>query len=114
MKLIIFSFISLMAIFGIVNVGAKTESPQFKEDREFKKLMDDFNSTMQQNKHIQAKADSTKDKMIIETAKKIVQLSIENTGLKTELNEVKAQLDSVSTDTGSKYNVFAISHYKEN
>jgi hypothetical protein len=76
--------------------------------------MSDFNSTMQKNKYIQAKADSTKDKMIIETAKKIVQLSIENNGLKTELNEVKAQLDSVSTDTGSQYSVLAISHYKEN
>ncbi len=114
MKFIVFSFVSLIAVFGLVNVDAETESQQLKDDREFQKLMSDFNSTMQKNKAIQAKADSTKDKMIIETAKKIVQLSIENNGLKTELNEVKAQLDSVSTDTGSQYNVLAISHYKEN
>ena len=114
MKFIVFSFVSLIAVFGLVNVDAETESQQLKDDREFEKLMSDFNSTMQKNKYIQAKADSTKDKMIIETAKKIVQLSIENNGLKTELNEVKAQLDSVSTDTGSQYSVLAISHYKEN
>jgi len=114
MKFVVLSFISLMTIFGLVKVGAKTEAPQIKEDREFKELMDDFNSTMQKNKHIQAKADSTKQKIIVETNKKIVQLSIENNGLKTELNEVKAQLDSVSTDTGRSFRVLAISSDKEN
>jgi hypothetical protein len=114
MKLIVLSFMSIMAIFGIVRVGASTEAPQIKEDREFEQLMSDFNSTMQKNKHIQAKADSTKQKMIIETAKKIVQLSIENTGLKTELNETKAKLDSIATDTSSTYSILAISPNKEN
>lgn len=81
-----------------------------KEDKEFDQLMSDFNKTLSHNKVMQKKADSTKDVIIVETTKQISKLSTENKQLKTELNEVKAILDSVIVDTGRSFELLPISH----
>ena len=108
MKLIVLSLISIFTLIGFVNVGAENESPIKKEDKEFQQLMSDFNKTLEHNKKIQVQADVTKDKLIVATTNKIIQLSNENKELKNELNEIKAILDSVSIDTGSSYSLLPI------
>ena len=109
MKLIVLSLISIFTLIGYVRVGAIDESELSKDDKEFQQLMTDFNKTLEHNKVVQVKADVTKQKLIVATTNKIVQLSTENKALKTELNEVKAKLDSVSIDTSSSFKLLPIS-----
>ena len=109
MKLIFLSLISIFTLIGYVKVGAVDESKLSKDDKEFQQLMTDFNKTIEHNKTVQTKADETKEKLIASTTKMIIQLSIENKALKTELNEIKAKLDSVSIDTSSTFNLLPIS-----
>ncbi len=108
MKLIVLSLISLFTLIGYVNVGADTESSIKKEDKEFQQLMADFNKTLEHNKKVQVQADVAKEKLIVATTNKIIKLSNENKELKTELNEIKAILDSVSVDTGRSFSLLPI------
>lgn len=108
MKLIILSLISIFTLIGYVNVGADTESPIKKEDKEFQQLMADFNKTLEHNKKVQVQADDAKEKLIVATTNKIIKLSNENKELKTQLNEAKAILDSMSIDTGSSFSLLPI------
>ena len=108
MKLIVLSLISIFTLIGFVNVEAVNESPIKKEDKEFQQLMSDFNKTLEHNKKIQVQADVTKEKLIVATTNKIIQLSNENKELKNEINEIKAILDSVSIDTGSSFSLLPI------
>jgi hydroxymethylpyrimidine pyrophosphatase-like HAD family hydrolase len=109
MKLIFLSLISIFTLIGYVKVGAVGESKLSKDDNEFKQLMTDFNKTLEHNKVVQVQADEAKEKLIVATTNKIVQLSTENKALKTELNEIKAKLDSVSIDTSSSFMLLPIS-----
>lgn len=108
MKATILTFL----VSGLLLVGNKTaKAPQVKnDDKEFELLMKDFNNTLAKNKVMQVKADSTKEVIIVETTKQINKLSTENKQLKTELNEVKAILDSVIVDTGRAFELLPISH----
>ena len=108
MKLIYISLISLFTLIGYVNVGAENESPLEKEDKEFQQLMNEFNKTLEHNKKVQIQADVAKEKLIVATTNKIIKLSNENKELKTELNEIKAILDSVSIDTGRSFSLLPI------
>ena len=108
MKLIILSLISIFTLIGYVNVGADTKSPIKKEDKEFQQLMADFNKTLEHNKKVQVQADDAKEKLIVATTNKIIKLSNENKELKTQLNEAKAILDSMSIDTGSSFSLLPI------
>jgi cell shape-determining protein MreC len=108
MKLIVLSLILIFSLIGYVNVGADTESPIKKEDKEFQQLMTDFNKTLEHNKKVQVQADVTKEKLIVATTNKIIKLSNENKELKTQLNEAKAILDSMSIDTGSSFSLLPI------
>jgi UDP-N-acetyl-D-mannosaminuronic acid transferase (WecB/TagA/CpsF family) len=108
MKLIVLSLISIFSLIGYVNVAADTESPIKKEDKEFQQLMADFNKTLEHNKKVQVQADDAKEKLIVATTNKIIKLSNENKELKTQLNEAKAILDSMSIDTGSSFSLLPI------
>ena len=95
MKLIVLSLISIFSLIGYVNVGADTESPIKKEDKEFQQLMSDFNKTLEHNKKVQIKADKTKDKLIVITTNKINELSNENKSLKNEISSMKIKIDTI-------------------
>lgn len=114
MKAFILSILSIFTLIGYVKVGANNESPIKKEDREFQQLMSDFHKTLEHNKSVQIKADETKDKIIITTTHQLVKLTNENKELKTELNEVKAILDSVIVDTGRSFRLLPISQNQKN
>lgn len=96
---------------GMLFIGQKTKSPiVVNDDKEFEQLMKDFHQTMAKNKVVQQKADSTKDVIIVETSKKIIELAQENKELKIELNEVKDKLDNLN-DTGRSFELLPISNH---
>lgn len=110
--LLIFGFLTVTAT--TINVTAKKEDKVVTEDREFEEFMADFNKTLTKNKAVQIKADEAKEAIVTSTVSKFAEIKQEVNTLKTELNEVKATLDSVSNDTAVSFQLLAISHYKKN
>lgn len=110
--LLIFGFLTVTAT--TIDVAAKKENKEFTKDKEFEEFMADFNKTLTKNKAVQVKADEAKEAIVTSTISKFVEIKKEITTLKTELNEVKATLDSVSNDTAISFNLLPISHYKKN
>ena len=96
---------------GVLVVGHKvTDKPELspKEDKEFQQLMSEFHQTLSKNKEVQVKADKAKEAIVTQTVSKVAEIKQEVKALKTELNEVKIKLDSVSVDTGTNFNILAI------
>ena len=110
--LLIFGFLTVTAT--TINVTAKKEDKMVTEDREFEEFMADFNNTLTKNKAVQVKADEAKEAIVTSTVSKFAEIKQEVNTLKTELNEVKATLDSVSNDTAVSFKLLPISHYKKN
>lgn len=93
MKYLVFIF-----LFGC-GVTAQNVSENTKEDQEFQKLLKKSQANIQSQAAIQEVASNEQKKIVAQTVNKIVELKEENKDLKVELNETKAKLDSVSTDT---------------
>lgn len=93
MKYLVFIF-----LFGC-GVTAQDVSEDVKEDQEFQKLLKKSQANIQSQAQIQQIASSEQKKIVTQAVTKIVELKEENKDLKVELNETKAKLDSVSTDT---------------
>jgi hypothetical protein len=109
--LLILGFLTITAT--NINVTAKKEDNKVAEDKEFQLFMNDFNSTLSKNKAVQIKADEAKEAIVTSTVSKFAEIKLEISTLKTELNEVKQTLDSVSNDTAVSFKLLAISHYKK-
>lgn len=97
MKYLVFIF-----LFGC-GVTAQDVSEDVKEDQEFQKLLKKSQANIQSQAAIQEVASNEQKKIVAQTVNKIVELKEENKELKVELNETKAKLDSVSTDTIMPY-----------
>lgn len=104
--LLIFGFLTVTAT--TINVTANKEDKKVTEDKEFEQFMKEFNQTLSKNKAVQVKADLAKEAIVTSTVTKFAEIKQEVTTLKTELNEVKIKLDSVSTDTIVPFNILAI------
>ena len=109
--LLIFGFLTVTAT--TLNVTAKKEDKSVTKDKEFEQFMTEFNSTMTKNKAVQVKADQAKEAIVTSTVSKFAEIKQEITTLKTELNEVKATLDSVSNDSAVSFQLLPVSHYKK-
>ena len=110
--LLIFGFLTITAT--TIDVTAKKEDKSITEDKEFEQFMTEFKSTMTKNKAVQIKADQAKEAIVKSTVSKFAEIKQEIITLKTELNEVKQTLDSVSNDTAVSFKLLPISHYKKN
>lgn len=97
MKYLVFIF-----LFGC-GVTAQNVSEDTKEDQEFQMLLKKSQVNIQSQAAIQEVASNEQKKIVAQTVNKIVELKEENKELKVELNETKAKLDSVSTDTIMPY-----------
>lgn len=95
---------------GMLVIGNKiVDKPEvIVQDKEFEKLMQDFNQTLSKNKEVQVKADKAKEAIVTQTVSRVAEIKQEVKALKTELNEVKIKLDSVCVDTGSSFSILAI------
>ena len=76
------------------------------KDAEFEQLLKKVEQTSIDGIKVQEQADKQQKTIINETVNKIV-------SLKNELNEVKSKLDSIDSDTGSKYILLPISNNKK-
>ena len=90
-------------IYGCQSTTAQKVDPSIQEDREFEELLSKVETNNKFSLEVQAQATETQKKIVKETVQNITNLKEEVTTLKTELNEAKAALDSISTDTGSNF-----------
>jgi predicted regulator of amino acid metabolism with ACT domain len=95
-------------IYGCQATTAQKVDPSIQEDREFEELLSKVETNNKFSLEVQAQATETQKKIVKETVQNIINLKEEVTTLKIELNEVKAALDSVSSDTGSNFILFPI------
>jgi methyl-accepting chemotaxis protein len=90
-------------IYGCQATTAQKVDPSIQEDREFEELLSKVETNNKLSLQVQAQATETQNKIVTQTVQKITNLNETVTTLKLELNEVKAALDSVSSDTGSTF-----------
>jgi phage host-nuclease inhibitor protein Gam len=84
-----------LVLVALIGCGTKT-------DNQIKELQDKVKQSQVQSEAVQGVASQDNKKVITKTVKTIVTLKQEVKQLKTELNEVKAKLDSAnSVDTNS-------------
>jgi predicted regulator of amino acid metabolism with ACT domain len=95
-------------IYGCQNTTAQKIDSSIQEDREFEELLSKVETNNKLSLQVQAQATETQKKIVKETVQNITNLKEEVTTLKIELNEAKAALDSVSSDTGSNFILFPI------
>jgi esterase/lipase len=100
MRYLIFIF-----LFGCT-LTAQEPSKDLMKDAEFEQLLKKVEQTSIDGIKVQEQADKQQKTIINETVNKIV-------SLKNELNEVKSKLDSIDSDTGSKYILLPISDNKK-
>jgi esterase/lipase len=100
MRYLIFIF-----LFGCT-LTAQEPSKDLIKDAEFEQLLKKVEQTSIDGIKVQEQADKQQKTIINETVNKIV-------SLKNELNEVKSKLDSIDSDTGSKYILLPISNNKK-
>ena len=104
-------YLAFIFLFGC-GVTAQNVSEQAKEDQEFEKLIKNTQANLQNHAILQKVASTEQKKIVTQTVNKIITLKEENKDLKVELNETKAKLDSVSTDTLVPFELLAISRKK--
>ena len=96
----------LMIFLFSCSVTAQKPSNDLKDDAEFQALIKRTEESAKQSVVAQAKADEAQKQIVTETVSKIVKL-------KTELNEVKAKLDSATIDTVMPFDILPISSHKD-
>jgi seryl-tRNA synthetase len=101
----------LIFLFGC-QATAQNESETAKKDREFQNLLSKVEENTKASAKVQDEASKKQTQIVTETVSKIITLKEENKDLKTELNEVKGKLDSVSTDMGIPIKLLPISPKK--
>lgn len=92
-------------VFFLFGCGVTAQSPDstIQKDDEITKLLSKVNSNIEKSVKVQEVADKKQKQIVTETITKIKEL-------KTELNEAKAMLDSVSTDSIVPVKLLPISH----
>ena len=88
---------------------AQKPDPVVKEDEAFKQLLQKVENNNKLSMMVQKQAAQKQTQIVTQTISKIVTLKEENKDLKVELNETKAKLDSVSTDTIVPFELLPIS-----
>ena len=90
-------------IYGCQTTTAQKVDESIQEDREFEELLSKVETNNKLSLQVQAQATETQKKIVTQTVEKITNLNETVSTLKLELNEVKAALDSVSSDTGVNF-----------
>ena len=93
------------AIILLAGCGVTAQSPskEVKKDIEIENLLSKINQNIVQTIKVQEKADKKQKEIVKKAATTIIEL-------KTELNETKAKLDSVSSDSIVPVKLLPISH----
>lgn len=93
----------LLVFLAGCGVTAQSPSETLKEDKELENLLGKINKNIELTIKVQDKADKKQKQIITKTATTINELKI-------ELNETKAKLDSVSSDSIVPFKLLPITH----
>jgi hypothetical protein len=107
-------YILILFAYACQSTTAQKVDETLKKDQEFEVLLKKVQANNIFSLQVQAAAQKTQSQIVTQTVEKITNLNETVTTLKLELNEVKAALDSVSSDTGVNFIILPISKDKEN
>jgi hypothetical protein len=96
-------YILILFAYACQSTTAQKVDETLKKDQEFEALLKQVEVNNVFSLKVQAAAQKAQTQIVTETVEKITNLNETVTTLKLELNEVKAALDSVSSDTGSNF-----------
>ena len=102
-------YLFILFLFGC-SVSAQKTSKELQEEREFQQLMSKVAETNNKSVQVQKAATKKESELVTKAVATIIAMKGEILDLKTELNEVKNKLDSVTIDTGSKFMLLPISN----
>ena len=102
-------YLFILFLFGC-SVSAQKTSFELQEEREFQQLMSKVAETNNKSVQVQKAATKKEAELVTKAVATIIAMKGEILDLKTELNEVKNKLDSVTIDTGSKFMLLPISN----
>ena len=102
-------YLFILFLFGC-SVSAQKTSKELQEEREFQQLMSKVAITNNKSAEVQKAATKKEAELVTKAVATIIAMKGEILDLKTELNEVKNKLDSVTIDTGSKFMLLPISN----
>ena len=102
-------YLFIIFLFGC-SVSAQKTSKELQEEREFQQLMSKVAETNNKSVQVQKAATKKEAELVTKAVATIIAMKGEILDLKTELNEVKNKLDSVTIDTGSKFMLLPISN----
>lgn len=102
-------YLFILFLFGC-SVSAQKTSEELIQEREFEQLMSKVAITNNKSAEVQKAATKKEAELVTKAVATIIAMKGEILDLKTELNEVKNKLDSVTIDTGSKFMLLPISN----
>jgi seryl-tRNA synthetase len=102
-------YLFILFLFGC-SVSAQKTSEELIQEREFEQLMSKVAETNNKSVQVQKAATKKEAELVTKAVATIIAMKGEILDLKTELNEVKNKLDSVTIDTGSKFMLLPISN----
>ena len=102
-------YLFILFLFGC-SVSAQKTSKELQEERDFQQLMSKVAETNNKSVQVQKAATKKEAELVTKAVATIIAMKGEILDLKTELNEVKNKLDSVTIDTGSKFMLLPISN----
>ena len=102
-------YLFILFLFGC-SVSAQKTSKELQEEREFQQLMSKVAETNNKSVQVQKAATKKEAELVTKAVATIIAMKGEILDLKTELNEVKNKLDSITIDTGSKFMLLPISN----
>jgi hypothetical protein len=106
-------YIIILFAYACQSTTAQKVDETIKKDQEFEVLLKKVQANNIFSLKVQVAAQKAQTQIVTETVEKITNLNETVTTLKLELNEVKAALDSVSSDTGSNFILLPISKNKK-
>lgn len=94
--------ILIVFLYACQGTTAQSPSKDMQEEKEFQELLNKVSTTQQASAQTQKNAEEKQSKIVNKTVNKIVDL-------KTEVNELKQELNSIHSDTARKFKLLPIS-----
>ena len=98
------TFIFIVFLYACQGTTAQPPSKDMQDDRDFQDLLNKVSVTQQASAETQKSAEEKQAKIVDKTVTKIVDL-------KNEVNELKQELNSITSDTARKFKLLPISDY---
>ena len=98
---------------GCVPAIANKDSENLQKEKKFEALMKKVSQTNELSIKVQEAASKKESELVTKAVQTIITLKQENKELKTEINEIKAKLDSIDNDTIMPFIILPIASNKK-